>query len=55
MVPAKAGSEVNTQCYETANEKHSGPSPNLNNTAKPMTFKSGERLFKIFIVSFEVV
>jgi hypothetical protein len=27
----------------------------LNNTAKPMTFKSGERLFKIFIVSFEVV
>jgi len=27
--------------YETPNEKYSGPSPNLNNKAKPMTFKSG--------------
>jgi len=27
--------------YETANEKYSGPSPNPNNKAKPMTFESG--------------
>jgi len=27
--------------YETANEKYSGPSPNLNNKAKPITFESG--------------
>jgi len=27
--------------YKTANEKYSGPSPNPNNKAKPMTFESG--------------
>ena len=38
--------------YETGNEKYSGPSPNPNNKAKPMTFESGMGLmrfqFKIF-------